>query len=203
MIRSWIENQRSTFLKPSSWRNVALALSLSSATVAAQSEPRSLKPGSASAAPTAQAPTAQAPRTATGADTAPNEGGQGEREQGVSLQLPIERYQLPNGLRVVLNPDTSSPTAAVCITYDVGSRNEQRGRSGFAHLFEHMMFQGSRNLPKGGHFTMIASRGGSLNGTTSSDRTNYFQVVPSNALATVLWLEADRMKNLAIPQENF
>lgn len=119
------------------------------------------------------------------------------------LALEVERLKLPNGLRVVLNPDKSAPTAAVCVTYDVGSRNEVEGRSGFAHLFEHMMFQGSRNLPKGGHFTLVSNRGGSLNGTTSSDRTNYYQVVPSNALQTMLWLEADRMKSLAVTQENF
>jgi zinc protease len=119
------------------------------------------------------------------------------------LTLTIERHQLSNGLRVVLNPDKSAPTAAVCVTYDVGSRNEVAGRSGFAHLFEHMMFQGSRNLPKGGHFTLVSDRGGSLNGTTSSDRTNYYQVVPSNALESMLWLEADRMKSLAVTQENF
>lgn len=119
------------------------------------------------------------------------------------LQLPIERHVLPNGLRVVLSLDKSTPTAAVCVTYDIGSRNEVPGRSGFAHLFEHMMFQGSRNLPKGGHFSLISDLGGSLNGTTSSDRTNYFEIVPSNALSTVLWLEADRMKSLAVTQENF
>jgi zinc protease len=119
------------------------------------------------------------------------------------LALKVERYQLSNGLRVVLNPDKSAPTAAVCVTYDVGSRNEVVGRSGFAHLFEHMMFQGSRNLPKGGHFTLVSDRGGSLNGTTSSDRTNYYQVVPSNALQSMLWLEADRMKSLAVTQDNF
>lgn len=119
------------------------------------------------------------------------------------LTLAVERYKLPNGLRVVLNPDRSAPTAAVCVTYDVGSRNEVQGRSGFAHLFEHVMFQGSRNVPKGGHFTLVSDRGGSLNGTTSSDRTNYHQVVPSNALQTMLWLEADRMKSLAVTQENF
>jgi zinc protease len=115
----------------------------------------------------------------------------------------VERHVLPNGLRVVLSLDKSTPTAAVCVTYDIGSRNEVQGRSGFAHLFEHMMFQGSRNLPKGGHFNLISDLGGSLNGTTSSDRTNYFEIVPSNALSTVLWLEADRMKSLAVTQENF
>lgn len=120
-----------------------------------------------------------------------------------ALDLNVRRHILQNGLRVVLNEDHSAPTVAVCVTYDVGSRNEEPGRSGFAHLFEHMMFQGSRNVEKGQHFMLITDRGGTLNGTTSTDRTNYYELVPSNALATVLWLEADRMKSLAITQENF
>lgn len=119
------------------------------------------------------------------------------------LAIEVQRHTLPNGLRVVLNEDHSSPTVAVCVTYDVGSRNEQPGRSGFAHLFEHMMFQGSRNVGKGQHFELITERGGTLNGTTSVDRTNYYEVVPSNALSTVLWLEADRMQTLAVTEENF
>ncbi len=119
------------------------------------------------------------------------------------LALSIQRFTLPNGLRVVFNVDSSSPTVAVSVTYDVGSRNEQRGRSGFAHLFEHMMFQGSRNVKKGEHFTLLAARGGELNGTTSADRTNYFEVVPLNELALALWLEADRMRWLDVTPENF
>lgn len=115
----------------------------------------------------------------------------------------MRRVTLANGLRVVLNEDHSSPTVAVAVTYDVGSRNEDKGRSGFAHLFEHMMFQGSRNVDKGEHFKFITERGGTLNGTTSADRTNYFELVPSNGLSTVLWLEADRMKSLAITTSNF
>lgn len=123
----------------------------------------------------------------------------GPKELGIKVQ----RARLKNGLRVVLNEDHSSPTVAVCVTYDVGSRNESKGRSGFAHLFEHMMFQGSRNVAKGDHFNLISSRGGILNGTTSSDRTNYFALLPSNALELGLWLEADRMTTLAVTQENF
>jgi zinc protease len=126
-----------------------------------------------------------------------------EDAQAKTLTMPVTRHQLDNGLRVVLNEDNSSPTVAVCVTYDVGSRNEQPGRSGFAHLFEHMMFQGSRNVGKTQHFTLITERGGTLNGTTSVDRTNYYELVPSSGLATVLWLEADRMKSLAVTQENF
>lgn len=117
--------------------------------------------------------------------------------------LVIVRERLPNGLRVVLNPDRSVPTVAVAVYYDVGSRNEVQGRSGFAHLFEHMMFQGSANVGKGEHFVIITNRGGSMNGTTSEDRTNYFETLPSNELELGLWLEADRMRSLAITEENF
>jgi hypothetical protein len=117
--------------------------------------------------------------------------------------LPIVRERLENGLRVVMSPDQTVPTVAVAVYYDVGSRNERPGRSGFAHLFEHMMFQGSANVAKGEHFTLIMNRGGSMNGTTSFDRTNYFETLPSNELALGLWLEADRMRSLAVTAENF
>jgi predicted Zn-dependent peptidase len=117
--------------------------------------------------------------------------------------LPIVRATLPNGLRVVLTPDRTIPTVGIAVYYDVGSRNEQRGRSGFAHLFEHMMFQGSANVDKGEHFQLVLNRGGEMNGTTSEDRTNYYETLPSNELSLGLWLEADRMKSLAITQENF
>ncbi len=117
--------------------------------------------------------------------------------------LPIQQARLDNGLRVVLSADRTIPTVAVTIYYDVGSRNEVRGRSGFAHLFEHMMFQGSANVAKGEHFQLIMNRGGSLNGTTNHDRTNYFETLPSNELALGLWLEADRMRSLAVNAENF
>ncbi len=118
-------------------------------------------------------------------------------------QLPIHRATLDNGLRVVMSPDRDVPTVAVAIYYDVGSRNEVRGRSGFAHLFEHMMFQGSANVGKGQHFQLVMNRGGSMNGTTSHDRTNYFETLPSNELALGLWLEADRMRSLRVNEENF
>jgi zinc protease len=120
-----------------------------------------------------------------------------------AVALKVERHKLDNGLRVVLNPDPTVPTVAVAVYYDVGSRNEERGRSGFAHLFEHMMFQGSQNVRKGEHFQLVMNRGGSVNGTTSDDRTNYFETLPSHELALGLWLEADRMRSLAITQENF
>jgi len=119
------------------------------------------------------------------------------------LRASIQRLTLENGLRVVLNVDSTFPTVAVSMTYGVGSRNEEKGRSGFAHLFEHMMFQGSRHIKKGEHFTLVSARGGSMNGTTSEDRTNYYQVLPSNELALGLWLEADRLKWLSVTQENF
>ena len=121
----------------------------------------------------------------------------------IELKIPLQRFTLDNGLRVVINVDRTSPTVAVAVTYDVGSRDEERGRSGFAHLFEHMMFQGSKNVPKGDHFKLISSHGGTLNGTTNGDRTNYFEVLPASELALGLWLEADRMKSLDVSQDNF
>lgn len=126
-------------------------------------------------------------------------------EQGAAelSSLQVTRATLDNGLRVVMNQDPTVPTVAVSVYYDVGSRNEEKGRSGFAHLFEHMMFQGSANVGKGEHFGLIINRGGSANGTTSNDRTNYFETLPSNELELGLWLEADRMRSLAITQENF
>ncbi len=115
----------------------------------------------------------------------------------------IQRAVLDNGLKVVLNPDHSAPTVAVSVTYKVGSSNEVEGRTGFAHLFEHMMFQGSKHAKKGEHFTLISDRGGNLNGTTNSDRTNYYEVLPANELELALWLEADRMRWLSVTPENF
>jgi predicted Zn-dependent peptidase len=116
--------------------------------------------------------------------------------------LEIEQYTLNNGLRVVLNRDKAVPVVAVAVYYDVGSRNEKEGRTGFAHLFEHMMFQGSENVPKAGHFQHIMKAGGTMNGTTSSERTNYFETLPANQLPLALWLESDRMRSLAVTQEN-
>jgi predicted Zn-dependent peptidase len=120
-----------------------------------------------------------------------------------ALALQVQKATLENGLRVVMNVDRTSPTIAVAVTYDVGARNEERGRSGFAHLFEHMMFEGSANVAKGEHFKLVSGHGGNLNGTTSSDRTNYFEMLPSNELPLALWLEADRMKSLDVSAENF
>jgi zinc protease len=103
-------------------------------------------------------------------------------------------YRLPNGMRVILHPDRSAPLVAVDVWYDVGSGDEVVGRSGFAHLFEHMMFQGSRHTGEDQHFNLLRKAGASnINGTTNTDRTNYYEVLPSNQLETALWLESDRM----------
>ncbi len=118
------------------------------------------------------------------------------------LQIPVTYLHLKNGLRVVIAPDASVPTAAVAVYYGVGFRVEPKGRTGFAHLFEHMMFQGSKNLGKMQFIKLIEGSGGILNGSTRFDYTNYFEVVPANALETALWAEADRMRGLAITQEN-
>jgi zinc protease len=118
------------------------------------------------------------------------------------LDVPVDYYRLPNGLRVVLSRDTTAPTVAAGVYYHIGFRNEPRGRTGFAHLFEHLMFQGSTNLGKMEFIKLVESNGGVLNGSTRFDFTNYFQVVPSHTLETVLWAEADRMKGLVIDASN-
>jgi predicted Zn-dependent peptidase len=120
----------------------------------------------------------------------------------VRPQVKFIEYRLSNGLRVLLCPDKSAPVVAVSVTYDVGSRNERPGRTGFAHLFEHMMFQGSENVGKGEHMMLIQDNGGTLNGTTNSDRTNYFETLPANQLDLGLFLECDRMRSLDISQQN-
>jgi zinc protease len=118
------------------------------------------------------------------------------------LQIPIENTTLANGLRVVIAPAAAAPVVTVGVYYRIGFRLEPRGRSGFAHLFEHMMFQGSANAPKMQHIKLINSSGGVLNGSTHYDVTNYYEAVPSNALERVLWLEADRMRALKVDDEN-
>jgi predicted Zn-dependent peptidase len=112
--------------------------------------------------------------------------------------LTATEHRLANGLRVVLSEDHLTPVAAVCLWYDVGSRNEVEGRTGLAHLFEHLMFQGSAQVRGNGHFELIQGAGGSLNGTTSFERTNYFETMPANQLELALWLEADRMGSLLV-----
>jgi zinc protease len=117
--------------------------------------------------------------------------------------VPIERHALDNGLRVVLSRDPRAPAVAVNIWYDVGSKHEKAGKTGFAHLFEHMMFQGSANVEKGQHFSMVQAAGGTLNASTWLDRTNYYETLPGHELELALWLEADRMSSLlpAMTQE--
>jgi predicted Zn-dependent peptidase len=117
--------------------------------------------------------------------------------------IDYEEYRLDNGLRVVLSVDKSVPIVAVNIWYHVGSAHEEDGRSGFAHLFEHMMFEGSENVAKREHSDLIHKAGGNLNATTNEDRTMYYEIVPANQLNMVLWLEADRMRALAVTSETF
>jgi predicted Zn-dependent peptidase len=116
--------------------------------------------------------------------------------------VPVTYYTLPNGLRVVLSVDHTAPTVVTAIYYRIGFRIEPRDRTGFAHLFEHMMFQGSQNLGKMQFIRLVQQNGGILNGSTRFDFTNYFEVLPANKLETALWAEADRMKGLAITDEN-
>ena len=119
--------------------------------------------------------------------------------------IPYNKYVLDNGLTVIFHPDDSDPLVHVDVTYHVGSGREQLGKSGFAHFFEHMMFQGSENVADEQHFKLVTEAGGTMNGTTNNDRTNYFQTVPANQLEKMLWLEADRMGFLvdAVTQEKF
>ncbi len=126
----------------------------------------------------------------------------GQQAPAPGFTVPVDYYKLPNGLKVVLSRDTTAPTAVVAVYYNIGFRNEPKNRTGFAHLFEHLMFQGSRNLGKLEFIKLVEQNGGLLNGSTRFDFTNYFQVVPSNVLNTILWAEADRMRGLAIDTSN-
>ncbi len=121
----------------------------------------------------------------------------------LGIEMKIRHFTLGNGLRVYVLEDHSTPMFSMHIAYHVGSRDEQPGRSGFAHLFEHMMFKGSENVPEGGHFKYVQGAGGTLNAFTTADVTQYFQTVPSHYLDMVLWLEADRLRSLAVTDENF
>ena len=123
--------------------------------------------------------------------------------ESTSVRIPIETFQLDNGLFVTLSEDHSAPIVAVNLWYHVGSANERAGRTGFAHLFEHMLFQGSENVGANEHFELIQRAGGTLNGSTWLERTNYYETLPSHQLALALWLEADRMGRLlpAMTQE--
>ena len=119
-----------------------------------------------------------------------------------SFDVAFKEFRLNNGLRVILAEDHSAPTYSICATYNVGSRDERAGRTGFAHLFEHMLFQGSENVGKGEHFILVQNNGGTANGTTNADRTNYFETLPANQLELGIFLEADRMGALIITQAN-
>jgi predicted Zn-dependent peptidase len=125
-----------------------------------------------------------------------------QKQPLAALHVPVDYYKLPNGLRVVLSEDHSVPVATVGVYYNIGFRLEPKDRTGFAHLFEHLMFQGSKNLGKGQFFKLVQGLGGQLNGSTRFDYTNYYEAFPSNALETMLWAEADRMRSLDITQEN-
>ena len=126
-------------------------------------------------------------------------------KKGDEIIIPYEKFVLPNGLTVVVHEDHSDPVVYVDVTYHVGSAREEIGKSGFAHFFEHMMFEGSDHVGKGTHFKIVTEAGGTLNGSTNTDRTNYFETVPSNQLEKMIWLEADRMGYLldAVTQEKF
>lgn len=121
----------------------------------------------------------------------------------LGIEMKIRHFTLGNGLRVFVLEDHSTPMFSMHLAYRVGSRDEQPGKSGFAHLFEHMMFKGSENVPEGGHFKYVQGAGGTLNAFTTPDVTQYFQTVPSHYLDMVLWLEADRLRSLAVTDENF
>src|SRR6195256_362777 len=123
-------------------------------------------------------------------------------QAGRSVHVDLKETRLANGLRVITVEDHNTPVIAVNVTYNVGSRNEREGRTGFAHLFEHMMFQGSENVGKSEHFMLIQNNGGTMNGTTNEDRTNYFEALPANQLELALYLESDRMRSLAITKDN-
>ena len=121
---------------------------------------------------------------------------------GTGFNIPVEYHKLKNGLKVILSPDKTAPTVVIAVYYNIGFRIEPKDRTGFAHLFEHMMFQGSQNLGKMEFIKLVQSNGGVLNGSTRFDFTNYFEILPAHKLETALWAEADRMKGLAITQDN-
>src|ERR1700741_962271 len=114
-----------------------------------------------------------------------------------NVRVDFKETTLKNGLRVITVEDHSAPVIALSITYNVGSRNERQGRTGFAHLFEHMMFKGSENVGSGEHFLLIFNNGGNMNGTTNSERTNYFETLPASQLPLALWLGSERLRSLS------
>ena len=184
-------------------RALGLLLGLSLAVAPAEAQPRQPRVAAPKkgklkrpAIPTPPAPAKVAP-------VKPAEAKEGAAPLALDLDLPVERHQLDNGLRVVIHVDRTSPTVAIAVVYDVGSRDEERGRSGFAHLFEHLMFQGSKNVAKGDHSRLISAHGGALDSATGADRTSFSEVLPASELALGLWLEADRMRSLDLHQDSF
>jgi predicted Zn-dependent peptidase len=127
---------------------------------------------------------------------------QNQQKASASFKVPVSYQKLDNGLKVVLSPDHTAPTVVVAVYYNIGFRIEPKDRTGFAHLFEHMMFQGSQNLGKMEFIKLVEENGGVLNGSTRFDFTNYFEILPAHKLETALWAEADRMRGLAITQDN-
>src|ERR1041384_5610171 len=118
------------------------------------------------------------------------------------LNIPVVYYKLPNGLKVVISEDHIAPVVTVAVYYNVGFRLEPKGRTGFAHLFEHMMFEGSAKVKKFEHAKYVEANGGSLNGSTRLDHTNYYETIPSDRVELALWLESDRMRSLDINAEH-
>jgi len=167
---------------------LSIALALGCAHSPPPPQAAAAAPAPAPAVPTPAAPQAAAPFVPPDARPA--------------FEIPVESYVLPNGLRVVLARDTTASIVTVAVYYHIGFRIEPRNRTGFAHLFEHMMFQGSENLGKLAFIQLVQRNGGILNGSTRFDFTNYYEVVPSNVLETMLWAEADRMRGLKVTQEN-
>lgn len=125
-----------------------------------------------------------------------------DKESDTSFKVPVDYFKLDNGLKVVLSEDHTAPTVVVAVYYNIGFRIEPKDRTGFAHLFEHMMFQGSQNLGKMEFIKLVQTNGGILNGSTRFDFTNYFEIMPAHKLETALWAEADRMRGLDITQDN-
>ena len=167
--------------------SVALWLLVAACARSGSSPPPS-EPSAAAAASTTPAPAAAAPPAPV--------------ESGPRFTMPVEYRKLANGLRVVVSPDHTAPVVAVGVYYRIGFRLEPKNRTGFAHLFEHMMFQGSANLGKMEFIKLVQANGGILNGSTRFDFTNYYEAAPANTLETLLWAEADRMRGLAVTEEN-
>ena len=149
------------------------------------------------------APAAKAPATSSARATVKDPAAVEKIEKDLGLSVGLQSFMLDNGLQVFVVEDHSTPAFSLHFGFAVGSRDEDEGRSGFAHLFEHMMFKGSKNIPEGGHFKYIEGAGGQTNAFTSHDQTHYFDTLPSHYLDMALWLEADRLRSLEVTDENF